>query len=88
MERSEYINYISKYVSELTFEEKKKILTLIMSSDIEDHKIREKGSGTEIKYKDIPDVTLQAIYKMAKDFMTRKQKELNEFTVDTVTATD
>lgn len=88
MERNELIQYISKYVVELTFEEKKKILIMLMSSDIEDHKIREKGSGTEIKYKDIPDNTLHSIYKTIKEFMTRKQNELNEFTVDTVTASD
>lgn len=85
MEKNEAIQYISKYVNELTFDEKRQILTYLIASDIEDVKIREKGSGTEIKYKDIPDMALQHIYRMIKDFMKKKQQILNEYTVDTVT---
>ena len=62
------IDFISRNVDNLTRDDHICILQILFKSPIDESKIKEKPSGTQIKFSDIPDQVLIEIY----DFMTRK----------------
>lgn len=61
-DRSKYIIYINENINELRFNFRKEILQIILYSNIEDDKIIEKGSGTQIKFSSIDSTLLKNIY--------------------------
>lgn len=74
------IMYIKQSISDLSHEELKNILQIIINSGIDDHKIQEKGNGTQIKYKDIPKETIIAIHQYIKTKIDDKIQKLKNFT--------
>ena len=59
---SKYISYINDNINELKLSFRKEILQIILYSNIDDDKIVEKGSGTQIKFSDIDPILLKNIY--------------------------
>lgn len=59
---NKYISYINDNINELKLSFRKEILQIIRNSNIDDDKIVEKGSGTQIKFSDIDPVLLKIIY--------------------------
>jgi hypothetical protein len=57
-----YINYINDNVNELKLSFRKEILQIILYSNIEEEKVVEKGSGTQIKFSDIDPILLKNVY--------------------------
>ena len=62
------INFITRNIDSLTRDDHICILQILFKSPIDESKIKEKPSGTQIKFADIPVAVLGEIY----DFMTRK----------------
>lgn len=56
------ISYINDNINELKLSFRKEILQIILYSNIEDDKVVEKGSGTQIKFSDIDANLLKNIY--------------------------
>lgn len=61
-ERNKYIVYINENINELTFNFRKEVLQMILYSSIDESKIIEKGSGTQLKYANIDSALLKSIY--------------------------
>lgn len=59
---AKYINYINDNINELKLSFRKEILQIILYSNIDDDKVVEKGSGTQIKFSDIDPILLKNIY--------------------------
>ena len=59
---NKYISYIHDNINELKLSFRKEILQIIRNSNIDDEKIVEKGSGTQIKFSDIDPVLLKIVY--------------------------
>lgn len=57
-----YISYINDNINELKLSFRKEILQIILYSNIDDDKVVEKGSGTQIKFSDIDAILLKNIY--------------------------
>jgi len=70
-----HITTIQRKISELQSGDLKTILSFIMQSSIEDEKIHEKGSGTEIRYSDMSSELIEKIYNfiLAKDVEKNQQ---------------
>jgi hypothetical protein len=62
--------YIIDNINELIIKDRKTVLQLIYNSASRS-KLKEKGSGTQIKIKDIPNVLIESIYV----FIEHKLKE-------------
>lgn len=60
-ERDVLIEYINEHIDELSFNSKKSILTII-KNNINDNKIKEKGTGTQIQYDDMSNDLIILIY--------------------------
>ncbi len=56
------IDYIKRYVDDLSISERQDILQIIINSQIEDKKIQTKGNGTQIRFKDLDNSTITVIY--------------------------
>lgn len=74
------IMYIKQSIGDLSPDELKNILQIIMNSGIDENKIQEKGNGTQIKYKDIPKETIVAISNYIKNKLDDKMQKLKNFT--------
>lgn len=74
------IMYIKQSIGDLSPDELKNILQIIMNSGIDENKIQEKGNGTQIKYKDIPKETIVAISTYIKNKLDDKMQKLKNFT--------
>jgi hypothetical protein len=74
------ILYIKQKIGDMSQMERKDILQMIMNSGIDDSKIHSKGSGTQIKFKDIPKESLCTIYNYMQNKIKEKIEKLNNFT--------
>jgi hypothetical protein len=82
------IMYIKQSIGDLSPEELKNILQIIMNSGIDENKIQEKGNGTQIKYKDIPKETIRAISTYIKNKLDDKMQKLKNFTQENIEVSD
>lgn len=74
------IIYIKQKVDDLPISDRKNILKMIVNSGIDDCKIHSKGSGTQIKFKDIPQDVISNIYEYIYNKDLEKIAKLNNFT--------
>jgi hypothetical protein len=65
-DRGEYIKFINENINKLLEDEMRGIGQILVNAGLWD-KIVEKGRGSQIKYKDIPDDTLSAVYTYTKN---------------------
>lgn len=77
--RATIIIFIKKHINELSINERKDILQMIVNSPIEDNKIQTKGNGTQIKFCDIPKNTIMSIYGYIQNKLSNKLNELQYF---------
>lgn len=82
------IMYIKQNVSELNFKECVGVLQILLHSDIDDQKISEKGGGTQIKYKDIPQGVVESIYNFIKQKIEEKTANLTTHTKEKIVQED
>jgi hypothetical protein len=61
-ERDNLIVYIDEHIDELTFNDKRDILSMLKMNIIDSKKFKHKGTGTQIAYKDIPNDLVIWIY--------------------------
>ena len=61
-ERNKMIIYINDNIQELKLNHRKEILQILLCSNIDQKKILEKGSGTQIKFSDIDSSLLKVVY--------------------------
>jgi hypothetical protein len=71
-----YINYIDKYIDDLTTEEKLNIYKIIMDYSINENLIIEKGAGIEIKFKHLSPELITNIYNFIRSKLIKKQSEI------------
>ena len=76
------IAYISQKVGDLTIDDRHKILKIIIKSGIDDAKIQSKGSGTQVKYKDLSYDTIILIHNYIKEILARKLEQLKVITTE------
>ena len=62
LSNDKYITYIHDNINELKLSFRKEILQIILYSNIDDDKVVEKGSGTQIKFSDIDSILLKNVY--------------------------
>jgi hypothetical protein len=67
---NKYILYINDNINELKIDFRREILQMIIYSSIEDEKIVEKGSGTQLKFADIEYNLLVSIYNFIYNKLT------------------
>jgi len=82
-DKSEIINmimYIKHNVIDLSTNERKDILQMIINSGIEDNKIQSKGNGTQIKFKDLQSDVIVLVYNYIQTKMKEKLENLKNFT--------
>lgn len=61
-EKNKMIIYVNDNIQELKLNHRKEILQILLCSNIDQKKILEKGSGTQIKFVDIEPSLLKVIY--------------------------
>ena len=74
VDRGELISkilYIKGNIDGMSHDENKDILQIILNSNIDDKKIQEKNTGTQVKFKDLKESVICDIY----NYMNRKIKE-------------
>ena len=64
-----YIHYLSDHVDEIKLKHRRELLQIILCSNINNDKIIEKGVGSEIKFSDIDDDTLEKLYNYLKNII-------------------
>lgn len=74
------VMFIKQKVGELTINERRDILQMIVNSGIDDSKIQTKGGGTQIKLKHIQHETVISIYNYINTKMKDKIEKLKNFT--------
>jgi hypothetical protein len=74
------IMYIKHNVIDLSINERKDILQMIINSGIEDNKVQSKGNGTQIKFKDLQSDVIVSIHKYMQTKMKEKLENLKNFT--------
>jgi len=77
-ELNEKVTYICDNVNELKKAHRIEILQHILGSNINREKIKEKGSGTQIKVNDIPKELIPLLYNFIKIKMKVQEDELIE----------
>jgi hypothetical protein len=82
------IKYISLKIGDLSVEDRHKILKIIIKSGIDDSKIQSKGSGTQVKYKDLSYETIILIHKFTKEAIASKLEQLKLITVENTALLD
>ena len=82
------IAFISQHVSDLSQDDRHKILKIIIKSGIDDSKIHSKGNGTQIKYKDLSYDAITSVYKFITDTITIKMEQLKIATVENTALID
>ena len=73
---SDMISYIKHHIHDMTIQEKKKILQIIMASDIDHEKIHTKGGGTQVSFKHIDNNTITGVYSYVYKMILVKQEQL------------
>ncbi len=73
--RDKHITYIYEHINEMKLSFRQEVLQMIICSNVPEDKIIEKIKGTEIKFSDIGDETLDKIYK----FIVNKLENNNIF---------
>jgi len=73
-----YINYIDKYVDDLTLDEKLSIYKMIMDYSTNENLIIEKGAGIEIKFKHLSPDLITNIYNFIQSKIIKKQNDTAE----------
>jgi hypothetical protein len=61
-ERDNIISYIDEHIDEITFNDKRDILSMLRMNISDTKKFKHKGTGTQIAYKDISNDLLIWIY--------------------------
>lgn len=61
-ERNIYISYIHNHINDLKSSFRREVLQIILYSNIDDVKIEEKGSGTQVKFIDLDSNLIKSIY--------------------------
>lgn len=74
------VMFIKQKVGELTMNERRDILQIIVNSGIDDNKIQTKGGGTQIKLKHIQQETVISIYNYINIKIKDKIEKLKNFT--------
>ena len=82
------IAYISQHVSDLSQDDRHKILKIIIKSGIDDSKIHSKGNGTQIKYKDLSYDAITSVHKFITDTIKIKMEQLKMATVENTALLD
>lgn len=70
------INYISQKNNDVSVEDRRDILKIIMSSGVSNDQIHTKGNGTEIKYKNIPVDCIYRIQSFIEQRISEKIEKL------------
>jgi hypothetical protein len=74
------VMFIKQKVGELSINERRDILQMIVNSGIDDNKIQTKGGGTQIKLKHIQHETVISIYNYISLKIKDKIEKLKNFT--------
>ena len=74
-----HIQYINRFVDRLTIDEKKEILIILLNSQMGD-RVKDKGDGVQVFYKDIPVETISIIYNYIKQKIKEKMEKLENIT--------
>ncbi len=74
------IMYIKQKVDDLSINDRRDILRIILKSGLNDNKIHSKGNGTQIKFRDLSSETVQSIYSYISAKITDKIEKLKNFT--------
>jgi hypothetical protein len=73
------ITYIKHHVGDLSIEERRGIIQMLVNSSIPTRKIQTKGNGTQIKFRDIPETVVSMIYNYIDTRVSNKKDELRHF---------
>jgi hypothetical protein len=71
--------YINQNVDEISLDERKMVLKMIIDHSVEDSKIHTKGNGTMISYKDMSKSLIISLYNFIQSKINFKLNELNKF---------
>lgn len=75
---NEKANYIIENINELKHAFRIEVLQIILGTQIDRKKIREKGSGTEIKVSDLHSDTIDFLYNYIRTKMLYQAEELSK----------
>lgn len=78
------INYIKETIRDVSHQDLKVILRIIMNSGISDDTIQTKGGGTQIKFKDMHYKTIVSIHAFLVEKITGKMDKLKSLTVEQI----
>jgi hypothetical protein len=74
------VEFITQSLNNLTRDDHICVLTILLNSQIEDSKIKEKPSGTQIKIADIPPPILDDIYEFVKRKIDTRRARMEQYT--------
>jgi hypothetical protein len=84
----EKTKFITQFVGNLSITERREIYHMITNSSMEIEKIKEKGSGIQIRYRDIPPTTVIDIYNYIKEKIDEKTETLKNHTEENTELSD
>jgi hypothetical protein len=70
------IMFIKQTVADVSLQNRKEILRIILNSGINDDKIQTKGGGTQVKFKDLNASTILVINNFLKERLSTKLDKL------------
>lgn len=74
---SQMREYLKQHVNDLSKEEKKGFLEILLNS-MDESKIQTKGDGTQIRLNDIPDKVIKSVYAYTKNKLFDKHAALHQ----------
>jgi len=73
------VKFIKRNVNDISIEERKEILQIIINSSTDDSKIHTKGDGTVVSFKDLDQATVSAIYNFIQLKIANKTLYFQDF---------
>jgi hypothetical protein len=77
--KNRMIAYIKHHVGDLSIEERRGVIQMLVNSSIPGRKIQTKGDGTQVKFRDIPETVVSMIYNYIDTRVANKKDELQHF---------
>jgi hypothetical protein len=77
--KNHMIDYVKHHVGDLSIDERRDVIQMLINSSIPDRKIQTKGDGTQVKFRDIPETVVSMIYNYIDTRVSNKKNELQYF---------
>jgi hypothetical protein len=76
---STMIDFIVSNIDRLPYEERRDVLQIVINNGIQQSALKEKGTGTSVRFSDMSEDTIRNLYAFISEKKTNMQNELKNF---------